>query len=119
LANKTIISAKLKLYVYASAQGQSFYINKVANNSWTETSITWNNQLTMGDTIYTGSTGEAINSWHVYQSDGIKAYVDACKGGSMSVGFNGSENELSYNFYRDKEHSAGSLKPQLIVEYAE
>lgn len=58
LAGKTIISAKLKLYVYASASGQSFYIKKVADNSWIETGITWNNQPVMGDTIYTGSTGE-------------------------------------------------------------
>jgi len=118
LAGATIISAKFRLYAYASNGYRPFYIKKVADDSWTEETITWNNKKAQGATIYTGACGEGIG-WKEHSHADIATYVDEEKGGDLSVAYMRIEGvgDKDYNFYRDKEYSSGSVKPELVVVY--
>jgi len=121
LEGKIITSAKFRLYCYVSEGSKPFYIRKVANDSWIEETITYNDKPDTGDIIYTGAVGEGVG-WVEHEHEDITTYVDEEKGNLLSVWY-GPIDTSSYQsekaYYRDKEYDGGSVKAELVIEWAE
>lgn len=101
----TITSAKLRLYnVDSSDSGGSFY--RVANNSWTESGLNWNN-APAADAMPVATLG-AVTSGNWYEVD-VKPIITG--DGTVSImAQNSSTNRAVYN---SKE--AASNKPELVI----
>ena len=72
----TVTSAKLRLYGHAATTAKATSVYSVADITWGETTITWNNQPAMGGTALatqTVATTDAYVEWDV------TAYVQAQK----------------------------------------
>jgi hypothetical protein len=107
LAGKSVSSAKLRIYINnASADTQN--IKSVADNAWTETGLTYNNQPVMGSKIASVS-GTTLSTWKEID---ITSYVSSKAGQIASLGMDGNgPNGDSVRF--DTKEAAN--KPQLIV----
>ena len=106
IGNQSIVSVKLRLYcVDGSPSGGEFH--RVANTTWSESSINWNTAPT-ADTGILASLGKvSANTW--YEVD-VTSLVNG--DGTFSLKMNSSNGDGAY--YSTKEGAAGFV-PQLIV----
>jgi hypothetical protein len=106
-AGKTVTSAKLRLYnVDASPAGGRFFI--AANNSWTETAVTWNNApATTSSTPFASLGAVAANNWYEVNLPNITA--------SNTYSYRVKNSNSDNADYRSKEGSAANAA-QLVVE---
>jgi hypothetical protein len=79
LTGYSVKSAQLKLYV-TSTSSVGFKVNQVADNSWGETTITYNNQPAIGSLI-NSSGAYTSGSWVT-----IDIPLSALSGGKVSFG---------------------------------
>ena len=102
----TIISAKLKLYNDQSSKNRYVNLHNVANSSWEETLITWNNQPLMGDSLQ--QLDILGNSWQEFD------VLPAINGnGLLSLGLKRAVSDSR----RQVVSKEGSFAPELIIEY--
>jgi hypothetical protein len=72
--------AMLKLYITNGAEGQH-YVYEVADNSWIESTLTWNNAPALGNEIGMTSGGEGDGILYIEITDFINANI----GGEASL----------------------------------
>lgn len=111
----TIETAKLAAYVFADPPpgwtGDSIYVHKVADDTWTEGSLTWNNQPAYGVQIDSRLGYPAAGTWDEFTSDSLKQYVqDEVSAGETYISFclrgdeDGATDYEWYAYYRSKEY---------------
>ena len=109
LTGRQITGAKLRLHcVDSSGSGGEF--RRVADQSWSETTVTWNN-APAGDTSVLGSLG-GVTAGAWYELD-----VGSLVTGTGSVSVRASSGSSDGARYSSKEGTAG-LAPQLVVSVA-
>jgi hypothetical protein len=109
LASRTITSAKVRLYLTNGSSG-SYSIKEVANSSWTESGITYNNRPDR-TTLYGTMTDTEHNSWvEVDLTSAVANY----KGGQFSIGIASTSTQ---NGIEIASKEAGANQPQLVVTY--
>jgi hypothetical protein len=96
--------ATLRLYAL-DTNSQGFQVNRVANNSWSEQTITYNNAPPIG-TLVNASGAVNANSWAEVE---VTAYVN----GNGTFSFALTSNSSTLLRLRSREHSN---RPQLIIE---
>ena len=100
-----IVSAKLRLYnINDSNKGGDFY--RVANNAWSESSVTWNTAPAADATIIASLGAVAVNTW--YEVD-----VTSLIPGNGTYSLRVTSTSADGADYRSKE-TAG-FAPQLVV----
>src|SRR3989344_5150784 len=106
---KTVNSVKLKIWIADSSNG-SMELKQVADNSWTEKGITYNNRPAPGKTL---NTFTPVKSG-VYQEIDISAYVKGNLGKIISLAIQtSSTNELEL---RSRNVSDQSKRPVLVIQ---
>jgi chitodextrinase len=106
VGTRQLVSAKLRLYCEdASGVGGIFY--KVADNSWNETTVNWNNAPT-ADTVSFATFG-AVAAGNWYEVD-VSSLITG--DGTFSLKMASSSGDGAY--YTSKEGTAG-FAPQLIL----
>ena len=106
-AIQSVSSAILRLRVSNASNGAQS-VKKVANNSWKEHTLTYNNRPLSSTTI-TSLNGGSVGNW---VSIDITDYVRSMKGGKMSIAIESSHsNGLDFI---SKE--AADSKPELIIK---
>ncbi|MGN6436580.1 MAG: CBM96 family carbohydrate-binding protein [Agriterribacter sp.] len=117
LTSSNIATAKLRLYVKSagsSIAATEITANAVADDTWTETGITWNNKPATGaplDSVY-GSNAEYMEFDITGQ---VKAEAEGDQLLSLNIGSTVSNPQGNINFYT-KEDSIVGRRPQLIIE---
>lgn len=123
-AGATITGARLKMYCWRTSlasQDMDASVHGVSTDSWTENSITWNNQPAYGpaeDTVTIDS-----NTSYVWYTWDVTDFVSGELGGSDPImSFvvkpvtESTSTSLAYGF-DSKEYSGGSLAPVLEIDY--
>lgn len=119
----TITSAKLRLYCYKTEGGDmNASVHQAADDTWTETGITWNNQPAFGAAL---DTAALVNShkrvWYAWDVTGA---VTAEAGGDQVISLvvkpetESGSTWLTYAF-DSKEWDSGSIAPLLEIEWEE
>ncbi len=106
----TIRKATLKLYGYASDTiSSTIKIGSVADNTWLEDKITWNNAPTIGEQLGTMTyTGEG--AWCEID---VTDYINNNMGSQLSFGVNTS----SKDYLSISSREAEANRPLLVLEY--
>jgi hypothetical protein len=111
----SIGSAILRLYGddNGTTQNVSVTTDDSNNNSWSESTITWNNRPTIANaTLATVTTTGTTNAWYTWD---ISSYIQAQKAAgatSVTLVLRGSASSNLYFAFSSKE---GSNAPQLVV----
>ena len=108
--NRPVLSAKLRLHnVNESDSGGDFYY--IADNSWSESSITWNTAPLAGSTLV-GSLGTVIK--HTWYEIDLTSLIKSDGSYTFRVS-TASDDGADY----ESKEGAGGLAPQLIVSVGE
>ena len=83
--------AMLKLYITNGSTGQQF-VHEVSDNSWTESSLTWNNAPALGQEIGLTTGGEKDGILYVEVTD----YINGKIGGLASLAFQSLDTDQLY-----------------------
>jgi hypothetical protein len=83
--------AMLKLYITNGSDGQQF-VHAVDNNTWTESSLTWNNAPALGQEIGMTTGGEKEGILYVEVTD----YINEKIGGLASLAFQSEDTDQLY-----------------------
>ncbi len=112
-----IKSAKLQLKVQSSnteAESLAFDLKYVSNDSWTEESLTWDNQPSTGAVI---ASAQGVASGQTMEWDITAQLKNDLADGAISLQLNSSTaGGASLTFY-SKEESNTQDQPKLLVEY--
>jgi len=102
----TVISAKLKLYNPLGAENKKVNVHAVADTSWAETLITWNNQPPMGASLQElnieGSTWQEFDVLSAISGNGL-----------LSLGLK----RAPLDSRRELASRESAFIPELIIEY--
>ncbi|QUI22108.1 right-handed parallel beta-helix repeat-containing protein [Vallitalea pronyensis] len=109
----TITSAKLKVYVNSTSGTYAPTTYEVHDDSWAESSITWNNAPALGGSI----TAATVSSAGQYVVWDITSYVNNQLSGDsiVTIGINDPAATLVYGKYNSKEATAN--KPTLVITH--
>ena len=100
-------SATLRLYVTdASTNAGSIY---AVDSNWTEGTITWNTDPTIGGSSLDSPGAAALNTWVEFDVTG-----GVNPGGESSFGIKGNVSDIVY--YNSRE---STRKPEMVIEYTE
>lgn len=111
LAGKTVTNAKLRVYV-ANGSTDTHAIKEVSTNSWSATTLTYNNRPSLQTTIGSFTNPVNINTW--YEVD-ITTAVAAKVGQTYSIGMDSS----SVDGFWFNSNEAGSNKEELVITYSD
>ncbi|GAB6906757.1 hypothetical protein JCM12296A_25930 [Desulfosarcina cetonica] len=119
----TITSAKLKLYCWkAGSEDMDAAVYSISDDSWGESSITWDLQPTLGSTLNTVTLAkDQAGVWYEWD---VTDFVTAEAAGDAVVSLvvrpvtEGSSTYLTYTF-DSKEYSSGSLAPVLEIQWGD
>lgn len=111
----TIKAAKLMIYGYHSGTAGSTgtdFVYTVADNTWTETGITWNNQPPIGTQVTSAVIGTAYQYW----TWDISSYITT-PGGlvSLAVQMNAPAADENSDEYNSRESGNTAGRPQLVL----
>ncbi len=119
-----VISARVYLFKYIAPSVSRTYYCHPASSSWSESSLTWNNQpgiYTTGSTTVIGTTPSTWSSWDVASSVQKFAARDAASAASnygWKIGDNSEGSVTTYqSFFYSKEHSDAAYRPYLRLTY--
>ncbi|WP_461173136.1 Ig-like domain-containing protein [Arthrobacter sp. Z1-9] len=113
-AGRTLQSAVLQLRSAGSGSTGTQNVKLVANDSWTETGITYNNKPALGTSILGTLGPTAINT--NYDVSLNATAVNGELGGELSLGMDSSSSDgLDLN---SKEANGGSYTPKLVLTLA-
>jgi len=107
LGSAPITSAKLRLHGRSTADTEATITVYGVNEDWNETSITWNNQPTLG---------EAIGNLAVDSSDNYDIDVTSYVHGKTNVGF-ALKNDVTDDEFTSFSAREGRYPPELILTY--
>ena len=115
-SNETITSAALNLYKY-SGQGSSgtiaYYVD---SDSWSETSLTWNNRPGIGASIGTNSTtGAGSTGWLTWD---LTLSPQMLSDQTLSIALNEATSGTNIHYFWSQTGQSGSYKPYLDVQTA-
>ena len=106
IGTQKVLSAKLRIYCQnGSAVGGTFY--RVADNTWTEASVTWNNAPISDPNSLAALGAVAANNW--YEVD-----LTSLITGDGTFSLKGISTSSDGAYYASKEGTAG-FAPQLVV----
>lgn len=108
----TVLQATL--YLTPTSQGQNKitnYANYVADNSWTETGITWNNQPQTAGQMSTGLNYSA----DLLTNFDTSAYATAGQPFSVQIAPDTPTGSPSWVDYASQENGTANYRPQLVV----
>ena len=124
--NIDITSAKLYLYMYSStAHTRTLAVHEVSDNSWGETTITWNNKPSYDATATTTTSIGTSSGWKYFTitSDVEDAYnaasqtlSECIKDNSETTGVPTVPSSITKQFYTE-EYVPSSYRPYLQVTY--
>ena len=109
-----IINATLYVYVISHPEGGSysdFYLKNVTN-SWSESSITWNNKPSPGDTV-AGGFGFPDSGW---KSIDVTSWIQNCQGECSLVFVYDASNLCEYRI-ASREYDDVDKRPYLLIYY--
>lgn len=112
LAGQPIDNAKLRVYV-TNDSNTSQTVKEVASSTWTESTITFNNQPARGPGGYATISGTILNSWKEVD---VTAFVTAKAGGVATLAIDAAPGS-SNNLYLGSRNSA--FAPQLVIQTEE
>lgn len=106
-------SAKLELFRVAKNTNTNALIHAVANDSWTETGITWNNKPPVGIQLVKQALGTAVNE---YKSFDITSYTAGQAGNDdlLTVMVTVDSTNDNHEFYA-RERAGFTEDPRLVV----
>jgi hypothetical protein len=104
----SVSSAKLR--VYGSASAATTLNAYSTGDSWSESTLTWNNMPAIGSVI----NGVPINTTKTYYEIDVTSYVQAELAGDQNASFVLEETVGKYSTFNSKE--ASSNAPQLVVD---
>lgn len=114
----TIIEAKLYLYCWWGKINLYAQSLSIEDDTWSEDTITWNNQPEYGDVLDTVTlTPEARDTW---RSWGVTSFVQDEFAGDKVASFGlmaALENTFSWYKFRSKEYDDATVRPYLEVIY--
>jgi len=114
-----ISQASLHLFIgdyFGSTGTHDFTVYEVDDDSWTETSITWNNQPTVGSSISTVSINVIYAQWHSWD---VTSYAQLEAGSLMSLCLKENPANLCYGaVFCDREHSADPYLELTYLDYS-
>jgi hypothetical protein len=106
VSTRTVISAKLRLYCVDGAQiGGTFY--RVADNTWTEGGVTWNNASAADANSLASLGAVAAGNWYEVDVTSLVTGDGTFSLRAISTSSNGAD-------YSSKEGAAG-FAPQLVI----
>ncbi|MDQ3870276.1 MAG: DNRLRE domain-containing protein, partial [Chloroflexota bacterium] len=109
LTGRKITGATLRVYcIDSSSVGGEF--RRVADQTWSEGTVTWNNAPTADPTVLGALGGVSANAW-------FEADVGSLVSGDGSVSLRASSSSMDGARYSSKEGAAG-FAPQLVVSVA-
>ncbi|BDD09320.1 hypothetical protein FUAX_17520 [Fulvitalea axinellae] len=116
-AGAVVNSASFDLAVKSSngtAQSTAFNLSTVADDSWTETGVNWNNMPQVGAVAdsQTGTAAGTVMSFDVEQES-----ADALTDGALSLHLRSAVAGPAYLTFHSREASDASLRPKLRVTY--
>src|SRR3989304_2995133 len=92
---------------------------KIADDTWTELGVTWNNQPTAGDVMDTIVPSVAWKEWNVlsyiqveYAGDKIVSILMRC----VNEGYDANNR---WSSWKSRESDGGAYKPELVIDYTE
>jgi hypothetical protein len=106
-AGMNIISAKLRLRVSNDSSNSTQTVKSVADTSWSESTLTYQNRPVLGNSIQT-FTSPYANTW--IEID-LTAQVAAHRGQLMSIGID----ETSSNSMNIYTKEASNYRPVLVI----
>ena len=110
LAGKTVQSAVFHLHADTPDTDMTALLSRVDDDSWSETTITWNNQPSTGDLIETWSPAPSgLNSFDL--TDEVSAEVDEIL--SLNLAVDSQDNSSTIHRFATKEYSEESKRPTL------
>jgi Putative Ig domain len=109
----TVESATLQLYRTAKTTNTSALVHAVANDSWTETGITWNNKPPAGLQLVNQALGTAVNE---YKSFVITSYTaeQAANDDLLTVMVTVNSTNDTHEWYA-REQTGFATDPRLVV----
>jgi hypothetical protein len=124
-SNKMISQAKLWVYSYsASGGGAKVKVERVDDDSWTESGITWSNQPARTALLVGPQSVSSGSIWYSWTSSTLTSFVAAQYAGDKIVSIalidNGENSGGSSNHYArfdSKEYSSGAYASKLEVTY--
>lgn len=105
----TIASATLRLH-NAGSKNTGVNVHKVADTSWEESLITWNNQPAMGSSLQ--QLDIESNTWQEFDVTSALT-TEVMTNGLLSLGLK----RAALNSRRDVVSKEGAFKPELVIEY--
>jgi hypothetical protein len=104
LAGATIVSANLKLYMFLFQSPLS--VGTISNNTWSETSVTYNNQPSFVSEL--DRVGPGSNGWLTVD---ITSFINSKKGGLASLGFR------TFAYLDQFQSSEATNQPNIVIVY--
>jgi hypothetical protein len=120
-ANATILSANLSLHRYSSGTITRTYNIHRVNASWSETVITWNNQVSV-DGLTTSASVGVVDTWYTWDviSD-VRGFMNGSYpnyGWRISDSAESSGTAYTSDFYSREYAVDTTLRPRLTVYYS-
>ena len=109
-SGEQVTASRLELHTLAAGDSKAVELRGVADNSWSEGSLTWNNQPSTGSTVASSRSSYANG---VYVSWDASSLVKA----AGTVGLALTTTSTAWLGFDSKE-AASSVRPRLVVETA-
>jgi len=122
-SNRMIIQAKLWVYNYSVSGGGAYVkVERVDDDSWTESGITWSSQPARTALLVSPQSVNSGTTWYSWTSSTFTSFVAAQYDGDKLVSLaliDNGENSGSNHYARfnSKEYSSGTYAPKLEVTY--
>ncbi|PWE00312.1 CBM96 family carbohydrate-binding protein [Marinilabilia rubra] len=107
-----VFYAKVRLKVYSEDAGAIHNLSMVADDSWTETGLTWNNQP-QNTSLITNQAVPATNEWIEFD---VTTEVNNENDGFLSVLISDAYQAENYVLYHSKEATNVSDRPELVYK---
>lgn len=118
-----VTAARLKLYCWkAGTANMATSVHGVSDDTWSESSLTWNNQPPFGAALDTQTlTAGRTGVWYTWE---VGSFVQSqVTGGDTTISLvvkpqnEGSASALTYAF-NSREHTTTALRPMLELDYS-
>ena len=118
----TIISAKLRLYMYNAPGSSRIYDIHRVTGYWTETGITWNNQPNVADSLTDSNSTGTTEKWLEWDvASDVQGFVNssyANYGWRIKDRYEDSTISYQWSRFRSREYTEKKgHRPQLVITY--
>jgi hypothetical protein len=118
-SGKTITNAILNVYIFENAydagETPAIIVHKVANQTWSEATLSWDNKPVIGVEINRSNTTALMTGWFAFN---VTSWVNESNGGNVSFHLNTTYyGSGDYLIVQDRESTDATLRPNLTVTY--